>query len=1293
MIKASSSLGSEPYSQASRVPEGFSMDLLPDRELQAQAQRWRLHMHQTPLAVIEWDLEGRVRSWNPAAERIFGYGAQEAIGQPIIELIVPLQAEIRERVHQIADGLTQEGRSSRAEHENRRKDGSMILCRWFNTPLTGEDGQPLGVASMALDVTEVQRANQALVDSEQRFRTIFEKAIDGIIIFSLEGQLLDLNDAFATMHGRTRAEMRGLPIFDMSTPMTNAMVPERMRRMMAGETLKVELEQIHKDGHAFLTEATASLATYAGQPAILSFHRDITDRKQSEMALLASEERLRLALEATSDGVWDWEVSTGKTYYSPAYTRMLGYELDEFATQISSWSNLILPEDRARVLASNEACIQGAFDSFEAEFRMRARDGSTKWIRGRGKAISRDGQGRALRIVGTHQDVTERRESEDLLRESEERFRQISSSMLDIAYSCIRKPGGPFVIDWMIGATEVLFGRSIEESKAARCWGNFVVEADRPLFSEQVLGLAAGKSGTCELCLQKKDGGLTWVHSYAHCEASPEGLGQHRLFGALVEITGRKQAEEKLQKRELQLRESQAAALIGNWSVDVPTDTLEWSDETFRRFDKDPATFKTSVEYFVSRIHPDDLAAAQRAMREALENQAPYHLQTRILNETGRQWVMEAFGVVEWDRDGKPLRFSGTAQDITKRKQEEEELLLKRSLMEKVSDGLFIVDPTSRRILDVNETTCAQLGYAKEELLELRVEDLDPVMSVDQWSAHLEEVRGAAEGLTLETRHRTKEGSWLPVELRVRHVTLGDRSYLITSARDITERKQSEEALRISEERNRAVTQSAHDAIVTINHLGKIIGWNHGAERIFGYQASEIIDQPLTLLMPVRHQALHLFGERGVNSGRAPNVRGVPTELQGVHKDGSEFPVEVSLSKWGSTDAWFVTGIIRDITERKRSERQNASLQAQLQQAQKMESLGTLSGGIAHDMNNVLGAILGLASANIEIQPPGSPAYRSFETIIKAATRGGEMVRSLLAFARQSQAEDRVLDVNTILQEQAHLLERTTLSRVRLVMDLDPGLQPIRGDANALINAFMNLCVNAVDAMPENGTLTLCTRNLDGAWIEVIVADTGIGMPREVMDRAMEPFFTTKEVGKGTGLGLSMVYSTVRAHRGQIELHSTSGEGTQVKMRFPACEPAAGAMEPTAGAGSEASQEGMNVLLVDDDELIQSSVETILQTLGHAVLTSASGEEALASLEAGFEADVVILDMNMPGLGGAGTLPRLRALLPKVPVLLSTGRTDQAALDLAEAHPLVTLLPKPFTIKELQQCLAALGRN
>ncbi|MFZ1614511.1 MAG: ATP-binding protein, partial [Holophaga sp.] len=302
---------------------------------------------------------------------------------------------------------------------------------------------------------------------------------------------------------------------------------------------------------------------------------------------------------------------------------------------------------------------------------------------------------------------------------------------------------------------------------------------------------------------------------------------------------------------------------------------------------------------------------------------------------------------------------------------------------------------------------------------------------------------------------------------------------------------------------------------------------------------------------------------------------------------------------------------------------------------------------------------------------------------------GGKMVKSLLSFARQSPAENNKLDMNAILKEQVALLERTTLAKVRLQIDLETDLRPIMGDASALTHAFMNLCVNAVDAMPGNGILTLHTRNVDNDWIEVVVEDNGVGMPKEVLEKAMEPFFTTKETGKGTGLGLSMVFSTVKAHRGQMAIESEPGQGTRVMLRFPACALEAPAQaEPAVAEATMAPQGSLKVLLVDDDDLIQGSVQAILEILGHpAVKTALSGEEALTALQAGFEPDLVILDMNMPGLGGIGTLPRLRALCPQVPVLLATGRVDQMALSLAAAHPGITLLAKPFGLRELQKHL------
>jgi PAS domain S-box-containing protein len=508
---------------------------------------------------------------------------------------------------------------------------------------------------------------------------------------------------------------------------------------------------------------------------------------------------------------------------------------------------------------------------------------------------------------------------------------------------------------------------------------------------------------------------------------------------------------------------------------------------------------------------------------------------------------------------------------------------------------------------------------------------------------------------------------------------------------DITERKRVEVALKDSEfffkesQRAAAIGSYKADFITGFWTSSPVL------DGIFGIDAAYVrsIQGWLDLVHPEDQSALwsHLrievMTEHKLFSKEYRITRKVDGEVRWVKGLG-----EGTFGEDGVFQS--LIGTIQDITEAKRAEEENRKLHAQLQQNHKMESLGTLAGGVAHDMNNVLGAILGLASASLESQPEGSRVRKALGTIMQAAERGGKMVQNLLSFARQKPAELRELDLNSLLQDGIQLLERTTLSRLTLDLDLEPGLRPIWGDPSALAHAFLNLYVNAVDAMPEGGTLSFRTRNLGAQEVEVLLEDTGCGMPGDVLLRALDPFFTTKAPGKGTGLGLSLVYSTVTAHQGTLELRSSPGQGTKVRLVFPAAaEAPAGA--PVPAPRLEIPDRSLQALVVDDDELVRKAVVMQLEALGHRVTLAACGEEALAILASGFQPEVVILDLNMPGLGGGGTLPLLRALCPAVPVLLSTGGIDQAALDLTRDHAHVTLLSKPYALGELRETLRAVA--
>jgi signal transduction histidine kinase/CheY-like chemotaxis protein len=388
--------------------------------------------------------------------------------------------------------------------------------------------------------------------------------------------------------------------------------------------------------------------------------------------------------------------------------------------------------------------------------------------------------------------------------------------------------------------------------------------------------------------------------------------------------------------------------------------------------------------------------------------------------------------------------------------------------------------------------------------------------------------------------------------------------------------------------------------------------------------------------------------------------------VETVHRrrDGSRLPVEVSARFVRLDAAPQLLSIVHDLTERKRAEQERLQLQAQLQLAQKMESLGSLAGGVAHDMNNVLGAILSLASAQQEREP----ASKYLATIVNACLRGRGVVKSLLYFAHKDLQEERELD----LQED---------------------LGSLRGDAGALSHALMNLCVNAVDALPSGGSLHLQTRALATGELEVRVRDTGEGMGEEVLAKAMEPFFTTKPVGKGTGLGLPMVYGTMRAHEGSLSLSSRIGHGTEAILRFPASR--VGKAESSRQVPEPAGplQRALDILVVDDDELIRESMTEVVKLLGHRVATASGGQEALDLLQKGMAVDLVVLDMNMPGLNGAQTLARILDLVPGQRVFLASGGSDLEIAPLAANQPNVSALPKPFSLEELRLQLGNLARS
>jgi len=893
-------------------------------------------------------------------------------------------------------------------------------------------------------------------------------------------------------------------------------------------------------------------------------------------------------------------------------------------------------------------------------------------------------------------------QAEQTLRESEESYRRQFTD--NTAIMLMIDPDNGRILEANTAAV-TYYGYSREQLRALRIADINTLPPDRLQAALDSVG--ANQSERLVFQHRLADGSLRDVE----VSASLIHLGNQTVLHSIIhDITERTQAEKGLLETNELLSIFVRQSPIYTYIKEVtPTESrILQASENFEQMigiKGSDMVGKTMAEVFpadlAAKTLVDDLAVVAGGKTLEVEEE---------LN--GRSYNTLKFPIVQ---NGKTL-VAGFTMDITERKRADELLLESeekyRRLITNMPVGLLLQGPQSEILLS-NHMALELLGLSEDELMGKTSMDPHwnvihedgspfpgPTHPVPQAITTRQPVRDTVMGVL---RPVTGDRIWLAVNA-IPHLNAdGQVRLVVCTFVDITKRKLAEDELLQTKMTLQAAMDhspigiaiaDAKDAsLIYVNEHGQhIMQGGEREARLKGindlkssdsWHLMDLDGRPLeTLEVPLLRAVL--LGEK---NAREFMIRWEDGRARIIHAEAA--PIRDAAGELMSAIVLF-----QDITERKQAEAEKAGLLAQLQQSQKMESLGTLAGGVAHDMNNVLGAILGLASAHIGSQPNGSPLHQALDTICKATVRGGKMVKSLLSFARQSPAESNKLDMNAILKEQVALLERTTLAKVHLEIDLEADLRPILGDASNLTHAFMNLCVNAVDAMPENGTLTLRTRNVDNDWIEVVVEDNGTGMPKEVLEKAMEPFYTTKETGKGTGLGLSMVFSTVKAHRGQMAIESEPGQGTRVRLRFPAYEQETPvqAAAPAAAEVTLPSRGPLKVLLVDDEELVQSAVQAILEVLGHTTVTTAqSGEEALATMAAGFAPDLVILDMNMPGLGGIGTLPRLRVLRPEVPVLLATGRVDQTALTLASAHPGVTLLSKPFGLRELQKHLESIG--
>ncbi len=508
---------------------------------------------------------------------------------------------------------------------------------------------------------------------------------------------------------------------------------------------------------------------------------------------------------------------------------------------------------------------------------------------------------------------------------------------------------------------------------------------------------------------------------------------------------------------------------------------------------------------------------------------------------------------------------------------------------------------------------------------------------------------------------------------------------------DVTERKRTEVALRTSEARFRALIDSTDDIILALDREQRHTG-------VFGRWLTK---SNLTPEFFLGKTARDIFGAEGAAIHEAANARALAGESV-IYEWSTAQPDRVAYYQTSVSPLYDqgeivgVVGIGRDITERKRAEAAQAKLEAQLRQAQKMESIGRLAGGVAHDFNNLLTAILGHSSLMQAEMSTSDPLFSDLEQIRQAAERAGALTRQLLIFSRQQPLAPVIIDLNSLVANLDRMLKRLIGEDITLTTVLQPNLWPILADSGQMEQVIMNLVVNARDAMPTGGMLTIETSNIchdesytnshpgtpTGPSVLLAVTDTGCGMDEATLSQIFEPFFTTKEIGKGTGLGLATVYGIVKQSRGDISVYSEPGRGTSFKISLPAGETSPPVVtpepRPTIRRGSE------TILLVEDEPMVRSITRVALQTEGYTILEVGHGDEALAlAAQRERPIDLLLTDLVMPGMNGRELAERLKGLWPAVKVLFMSGYTDDTVARYGVLTGEVEFLAKPFSVDRL----------
>jgi two-component system cell cycle sensor histidine kinase/response regulator CckA len=1236
----------------------------------------------------EWDIATNAVYWSDELYRIYGFEPRSL--SPDYGLVLSqMHPSSKDEFLQAIDAALKEDRHFAMDYRFFRKDGTEAALHTIGQVIRDAAGAPARMVGIVQDLTEQRRAEVRLHESEEKFRTIFENATDGIMIADAGTKMnIEANKAMCAMMGYTRDELLRLRVADVHPKEALPEVLNAFERQLRGEiSLAENIPMLRKDGTVFSADINSVTVTLSGRPRLIGIFRDITDRKRAE----EENDRLARAVSIVSEGIAVTDEQDRFIYLNDAHAKTYGYLQSELMGK--TWRD-VTPRTLVPLI------------EHEMAQTLRRRENGV-WS-GETPGLCKDGTGIATEITATARwnekgeyaghicvvrDITERRQADAALKAREKQLAESQRIAHIGSWEHNLSTGEVFWSD------ELFRLLGLDPRKDPADFEMFIAMIhpdDRPALKKAIdETVQFDEPFNIDYRFTLRDGTTRIMHVQAELRRDEPG-SQLILSGTGQDITERKRAEEALQKTSQMLGAIVRYSPLAVICADADGNVLTWNPAAERIF----GWSEQEVLGKLNPIVPKERVEEYRSLLEGVRRGHPYiSKELRRQRKDGSLITLNASSAPLYDAAGSVIGLLGMFEDITERKHSDEEKDRLTKAISIVTEGIALTDEEDRYIY-LNDAHAKTYGFTPRELMGKTWRAVTPPRLVPLLENHLARTlhsrdcgvwSGEAPGL-----HR--DGTEISTEITATARWNEQGEYLghICVVKDITERKRSEEKIRESEAFIRSILDTVDEGFIVIDRDYRIVT----ANRAYCSQVSLSCD---TIIGKHCYEISHRTNRPCYEEGEECAVRKVFETGEShtvIHKhadrEGHILFVETKAFPIKDVSGTVVSAIetISNITERHLLEEERLK-------TQKLESIGTLAGGIAHDFNNLLQGVFGYISMAKMMLDQREKSLAMLEQAEKAVHQSVNLTSQLLTFSKGGKPVKKVLDLRQVIEDASRFA--LSGSRSGCTLDIQPGLWQVDADGGQVGQVIQNIVLNADQAMPLGGRVTITARNLPVSeeashtglerrdQIMISIEDQGVGIPENCLDKIFDPYFTTKE--KGNGLGLATSYSIIKNHGGRIEVTSKVGIGTVFHIYLPAVQVEASL--PVERPQLSADRP-VRVLVMDDEELIRKVARELLEILGHSVEFAEHGDAAIEKYkqakDEGRPFDAVILDLTIRGgRGGAETVQAMLSIDPGVKAVVSSGYSDDEIIATYRQHGFRAFLKKPYSLEDLNRALADAG--